>query len=1015
MPSEKRLLTNQAFRVAAVYAVFAALWILLSDRILAGLVGPQGDLTAWQTVKGWAFVAITAALLYWLIRRELARYRSIERDIWQSEALFRAMFEQATTGNAQLDAEGRILRANSRLSELLGYSSEELASLNVIDLVSPDERETVLQTFDALVSAQIGRYSADRRYRRKDGSTLWVHVTVTPVACGDALLCYLLTVEDISARKEGEVSLAASEANYRRYFSEALVGLGVSGPDRRWLEANDALCDILGYSRTELFSMTWEEMTHPDDLDANMTLFNEAVAGQRDSYRLEKRFIRKDGSVVYTRLATQVLRHPDGSLDRLLTQVEDITEQRLAEQQLRSSEERFRRLVEHLPIMVNAMDENGQFVFWNRECERVTGYTAEEIVGNPRGLTLLYPDPDYLQAILDEWRAIDGDFEDWLMTLTAKDGSQHVVSWTNISIRVPIPGWTSWAIGIDVTRQHEMEHALRESEERYRTLVEDSPLPIVVHIRGEIVFANQAAVVTLAAPDIAAVVGRSVFDFIHPDYHEVVQERIRETLASNHPLRPLEEKFIRMDGQVIDVEVTARMVQYGGEQASQVIFQDITERRQAQQALQRYATRLAALHEIDQAILAAESPEEIARSALRFVKDLVPCQRVSLVAFDFPNQRGRILAAFHEASSELLEGYALPLDQFNLADELWQGKPVVVEDLKAHPFQSPLIQQLTEEGIQAYIVLPLLVQGKLYGMLGIGVSEPHTFGPDEIEVAQEVANQIALALQQATLAAQIRQHASELEQRVAERTKELTIANARLQELDRLKSKFVSDVSHELRAPITNLGMYLHLLERATDLARRDQYLDVLRVQVERLKALVEGILDLSRLDLGKHKVQFSAVDLNAIVQQTVVAHQPRAEAAGLHLEVALDDKIPYVWGERNQLFQVVANLLQNAINYTPEGQVTVQTGFDTRRGQVMLRVSDTGVGIYPEDIPHLFERFYRGQQPQGMDVPGTGLGLGIVKEITDLHSGQIEVESAPGEGTTFTIWLPAASTLQGV
>ena len=138
-----------------------------------------------------------------------------------------------------------------------------------------------------------------------------------------------------------------------------------------------------------------------------------------------------------------------------------------------------------------------------------------------------------------------------------------------------------------------------------------------------------------------------------------------------------------------------------------------------------------------------------------------------------------------------------------------------------------------------------------------------------------------------------------------------------------------------------------------------------------------------------------------------IVAHQPGAGAAGLRLRFE-PAALPRVSGEVNQLGQMATNLVANAIAYTPSGSVRVSTRTDAERGQVCLQVQDTGMGIDPEDVPHLFERFYRGRRATQSDIPGTGLGLAIVKEIVDLHGGRIEVESAPDEGSTFRVWLPS-------
>jgi signal transduction histidine kinase len=172
------------------------------------------------------------------------------------------------------------------------------------------------------------------------------------------------------------------------------------------------------------------------------------------------------------------------------------------------------------------------------------------------------------------------------------------------------------------------------------------------------------------------------------------------------------------------------------------------------------------------------------------------------------------------------------------------------------------------------------------------------------------------------------------------------------------------------------------------------------------LTKLVEDILDLSRLTVSKsRKVTFEDANLNVLVDQAFMAHLPVAEAAGLKLIFEPDAELPLIRAEQSQIARMITNLVSNAIRYTPQGQVVLQTS--GANNKVCLVVQDTGVGIEPQDLPHVFERFYRGRNVRQTGIPGTGLGLAIVKEIVNLHDGKIEIESAMGEGTTFRIWLP--------
>ncbi|MBZ0280442.1 MAG: HAMP domain-containing histidine kinase [Anaerolineae bacterium] len=234
----------------------------------------------------------------------------------------------------------------------------------------------------------------------------------------------------------------------------------------------------------------------------------------------------------------------------------------------------------------------------------------------------------------------------------------------------------------------------------------------------------------------------------------------------------------------------------------------------------------------------------------------------------------------------------------------------------------------------------------------------------------------------------------------------LVAENVRLIELDQLKSKFIADAAHELRTPITSLNLRLYMLEHATP-ERRPHYLSEFQQQLARLSNLTEDLLTIARLDSFDPATDFEPVDLNLIAEEIMIAYRPLAEASGLSLITQYTPNLPPVPGDHRRLVQVGSNLVANAIHYTPSGHVVISTALDIPQKRVYLEVQDTGIGIPATDLPHLFERFYRGQLVHHTDIPGTGLGLSIVKEIVDLHGGTIEVQSTEGEGSIFRICFP--------
>lgn len=256
--------------------------------------------------------------------------------------------------------------------------------------------------------------------------------------------------------------------------------------------------------------------------------------------------------------------------------------------------------------------------------------------------------------------------------------------------------------------------------------------------------------------------------------------------------------------------------------------------------------------------------------------------------------------------------------------------------------------------------------------------------------------------------AELQEWSSKLEDRVAERTADLNAANDKLRELDALRAKLISEISHELRSPITSMNLKLDMLERVSA-EKQHLYVEALKKQVQQLHALIEDVMDISWLADGETKIPVVEIDLNMLVQDVVEMHRPMAEAAGLQLDFQPEPSLslPILHGREQQLSRLVSNLIANAVKFTQQGSIRVSIAHDAIAQQAVISVKDTGIGIAPKDQERLFDRFYRSPDVKKANIPGTGLGLSIVKAIVDLHGGTIAVESELNVGTTFTVRLP--------
>jgi signal transduction histidine kinase len=305
---------------------------------------------------------------------------------------------------------------------------------------------------------------------------------------------------------------------------------------------------------------------------------------------------------------------------------------------------------------------------------------------------------------------------------------------------------------------------------------------------------------------------------------------------------------------------------------------------------------------------------------------------------------------------------------------------------------------------QAVAGVPLIEQGQTIGAIWIG--RQTELSSDELRLLHVICEITANALYRARVL-------ETLEDRVAERTRELAEANEHLQELDRLKDEFISTINHELLTPFANVKLYINLFERGRP-EKHDVYMQTLHREVARLEKIIEELLDFSRLDQALNKVEPAPIHIDQILSWLITDRSAVAAEYGLTLTYEPSSTSLLALANPALLSQVISNLLNNAFHYTPAGgivTVTYAVAQDQARDWVVVSVRDTGPGISAVDLPHLFERFYRGEVGRKSSASGTGLGLAISKEIVERLGGHMTVDSKPGHGAVFNVWLLLAST----
>ena len=274
---------------------------------------------------------------------------------------------------------------------------------------------------------------------------------------------------------------------------------------------------------------------------------------------------------------------------------------------------------------------------------------------------------------------------------------------------------------------------------------------------------------------------------------------------------------------------------------------------------------------------------------------------------------------------------------------------------------------------------------------------------DEIQTLAEEFNKMAAALRDAY---------ANLEDRVRERTQELMVANERLKELDKMKSQFLSNVSHELKTPLTAIGGLVdNMIDGLTGPlnGKQTRYMTGIKDSTERLARLIRDLLDLSVIESGKSELKPARFSLGSLIREVAETLKPLAVEKGIAVEIARTNGDATAWADRDKITQVLTNLIVNAVKFSPAGgSLKLSMAPANDGGLLEVSVSDTGPGIPPTEVERIFHEFYQISQPGREKTMGVGLGLAISKKLVEMHGGKIRVESVPGEGSTFFFTLPA-------
>lgn len=892
------------------------------------------------------------------------------RALVEGPAVFEAIFTNAVAGMALADLNGRIMRANEVYCQITGFSEDELMELDLVTLTHADDRVRKAEELNKVREGKISRFVIEKRYVRKDGAVVWVQNSVSGLRDANGVLNgFVVVVEEITERKAATQRLAESEERLRLIISSlhdyAVFTTDTHGVVTSW---NDGAQRIFGFPEEEILGQPAEILWTPEDRDKAAPAAEMAVAARRGWAEDARWHLRRDNSRFWASGTLNALHDAHGELRGFTKICRDLTQQKEMEMQL--SDTRMRR-----EATLGAA-EVGTYV-WD--------VVTDRLVADPNMARLFFGDEsrtvatgnDYQECIHPDDRgfvneainaALRGDVPvlDVEYRVLRPDRSTRWVISRGVARRdsqgqpMQLPG-----VIIDITdrkrneqRLAELTSKLNEQANLYNTVLSSTEdFAYIFDLKGRFLYANRR-LLEVWGKRLEDIVGKNCFDLGYPGWHaEMHRREIQQVIDTKQPIRG-EVPYTAPTGifGIYEYIFSPVLDQNGEVSLVTGTTHDVTERRRAEVDLRTIRERFA-----------------IAVEAADIGTFFCPVPFSKIFWNDKCQQH------FWQKGGESVD--------FDVFYESLHRDDV-------ERVRSTLEGVITRNELCDIEFRTVSPQGQVRWIHAIGRS----FRDEEGVITRfdgatiDVTSQKALESERESLLRA--EQAARIE---AERS-------------GRMKDEFLATLSHELRTPLSSILGWAHVLRTGKSTGPDlEKGLETIERNARAQAQIIEDLLDMSRIISGKVRLDVERVELAPIVEAAMETVRHAADAKGVTISINIDAVDQVVSGDPSRLQQVFWNLLSNAVKFTPRDGL-VEITLRQVNSYIEVNVVDTGVGIDPAFLSHVFSRFRQADASTTRRHGGLGLGLAIVKQLVELHGGTVQARSpGPDQGSTFTVTLPLA------
>jgi PAS domain S-box-containing protein len=980
----------------------------------------------------WMVAAVVFVLsgLVVLLSIAVIRQHKAEEALRKSEGRMRLFFERQLVGMAITSPEKGWLQVNDKLCKMLGYSRTELEHMTWAELTYPDDLAPDIARFDKLLTGEINGYSMEKRFIRKDGTVIFTNLSVGCVRRNNGTVDYVLALlEDITERTQAEEKLRESEERYKNFVEKSFAGVYVV-QDGLFAFLNNNATSFAGYTPEELIGRQSDILVHPEDRRKIREKAKKMLSGE-DLSPYQFRIVTKDAQIRWIMETVTSIQY--GGRRAILGNSMDITDRKRAEEALRFTQFAIDKTIDQAFWMT----EDSRLFYVNEAACRTLGYSREEL------LKMSIPDigPTFPPDVFAQhWRDLQENgsamFESFHRT---KDGRVYPVE-IRANYVVFDGKEYNCAFATDITQRKRTEEALEK-----RILALTQPLDDVENIAFEDLFSltelqrlqdlfadvwGVAALIT--RPDGTPITQPSNFTYFCSEFIRKSEKGFRNcqisdaTLGRHNPSGPIIHACLSAGLWGAGASITV-----GGRHMASWLIGQVRNEAQSEEQMIEYAHMIgadeAAFREafLKVPIMPQKTFEQIAHSLFALANQLSTTAYQNI-------QQARFIAERKQAEESLRENeekfrritenisdlvcevdahakyqYVSPSYQWVLG---YSPQDLIGDSLfdRVHPEDRERVIAVFMEGVrtakdQTVEFRYQHADGKYVWLRSSGHS---LFGVPE-EFFGAIINSSDIT-ERKRAEETLKKVLDSLEYTVQERTAELASAKERAEAANKAKSIFLAHMSHELRTPMNAILGYSHLMQREPLLPpRQRKYLETINRSGEHLLALINDILEISRIEARRVILESLTFDLHALLHDLESMFWIRADDRKLQFDVTGIDKLPrYAVTDANKLRQILINLLGNAVKYTEEGGIDMCLAVEDKtpdKMRLVVEVRDTGVGIAEEEREKVFQYFEQTASDR-KSKSGTGLGLAISREYARMMGGDITVASRLGEGSTFRL-----------